>query len=130
MPERFQREIEEILEHSEDSPETPSRQPNKRTRKSPSRRRDGSSGWLGEVLAPARLFMASVALLIAALILNVAGTGLAALLFWLGLILFVVAYAVYFVRSEKGPERHWRGRVVEYETTGPSWRERIRRWFR
>ena len=128
MPERFQREIEEILEHSEDSPKDSPRQPGKKA-KGPSGRGGMFSGWLGDVLAPSRLFMASGGLLLTALVLNVAGAGLAGLLFWLGLVLFIVAYAIYFVRSEKGPERRWRGRVVEYDT-GPSWRGRIRRWFR
>jgi hypothetical protein len=125
MPERLQREIEEILEHSEGSPKDSPRQPGKKGK--------GSGGifggWLGDALAPSRLFMASGALLLTALILNVAGAGLAGLLFWLGLVLFIVAYAIYFVRNEKGPERRWRGRAVEYDA-GPSRRGRIRRWFR
>ena len=128
MPGRMDREIEEILERSEAVLASESRKP----RKSQSR---GASRWsrlgwtrLGNPFSPGRVFLAGGALLLTALILNVAGAGPWALLFWPGLILFVFAYALFFVRSSSTPELHWRGKPVDYGRPPSLW-ARLRRWL-
>ena len=129
MSGRMDREIEEILARSE---EVLTSQPGKPQRS----RRQGSSRWsrpgwtrLGGSISPGRVFIASVALLLTALILNVAGAGPVAVLFWLGLVLFIVAYALFFVRSSSPPELRWRGKPVDYGRPPSLW-TRVRRWLR
>lgn len=129
MPGRMDREIEEILARSEEVLTSQSRKPRKS-------RRQGSSRWslpgwttLGGSFSPGRVFLAGGALLLTALILNVAGVGSWAFLFWPGLILFVFAYALFFVRSGSSPELHWRGRPVDYGGPPSLW-QRLRRWLR
>ena len=129
MPGRMDREIEEILERSEEVLTSQSRTPRKSRRRGSSRW--SRPGWtrLGGSISPGRVFLASVALLLTALILNVAGAGPVAVLFWLGLVLFIVAYALFFVRSSSSPELRWRGKPVDYGRP-PSLLERMRRWLR
>ena len=128
MPGRMDREIEEILERSEAVLASESRKP----RKSRNKGSSGSSrpGWtrLGGTFSPGRVFLAGGALLLTGLILNIAGTGPAGILLWVGLILFVFAYALFFVRSSSTPELHWRGRPVDYGRPPSLW-ARLRRWL-
>ena len=128
MPGRMDREIEEILERSEAVLASESRKPRKS-------RKEGSSRWsrpgwtrLGDTFSPGRIFLAGGALLLTALVLNVAGAGPVAFFFWPGLILFVFAYALFFRRSKSTPELHWRGRPVDYGRPPSLWM-RLRRWM-
>ena len=129
MPGRMDREIEEILERSEAVLPPQPRKPRKGRRQDSSRL--SRPGWtrLRSSFSPGRVFLAGGALLLTALILNVAGAGSWAFLFWPGLILFVFAYALFFVRSSSPPELHWRGRPVDYGRPPSLW-ARLRRWLR
>jgi hypothetical protein len=124
MAERFKREIEEILQQSE-KPAGPGRP--RRGGKGPSRGSPLPFFRIQKLWSPGRLFVVSVALLLSALILNTTGSRIVSLFFWLGLVLSILAYALFIVRSEKRPERRWRGQVVDDERR-PSWRSRFRRW--
>ncbi len=128
MPGRMDREIEEILERSEAVLASESRKPRKSGKRGPSRW--SRPGWtrLGGTFSPGRIFLAGGALLLTALILQLASTGPVAVFFWLGLILFVFAYALFFVRSSSTPELHWRGRPVDYGKPPSLW-TRLRRWL-
>ncbi len=129
MRDRFEREIEEILEQTTEPP----------TLKKPAPRGLGVFAALGRGLGavfqrkswritPARVLFASVSLLLTALLVSslAPGTGLVPLLGWAGLILFILAYALFFTRSGAALEKRWRGRPLEDR---PSWRHRFRRWF-
>ena len=59
-------------------------------------------------LPPGRVLLAAITLLLLAL---VTGMGLLA---WVGLILFIVGYAMFFVRPRK-IEKRWRGKPVDDE---------------
>ena len=127
MSERFQREIEEILENSSEPSEKLGSHSGRRPNDS-SRGDQHSFKWIRGFLVPRRLFITSGGLFLTALILNVAESGLSGLIFWSGLLLFVFGYAVYFIRSENMPERRWRGKLVDYGTH-PTWRERLLGWL-
>ena len=130
MSERFQREIEEVLNNSLGRSES-SEKPDSHAGSRPNDSSHGdqhSFGWLRGFLVPSRLFITSGGLLLTALILNVAEAGLSGIIFWFGLLLFVFGYAIYFIRSENMPERRWRGKLVDYGSH-PTWRERLRGWL-
>ena len=121
MNERLEREIEEILRQAE---VPPSSRKARGGGGGPSQDFGASFG-IWDFFLPRRLFYLSGALFLSWLLLKVTGVGFAGIFFWLFLVLFIFAYALYFVRSEKGPERRWRGRVVD-NGAGTSWRDRMR----
>lgn len=132
MPSRYQREIEEILSQTgKAAPQLPAK---------PRAKNRGSRGGWGSVVAgafgllpwrvsPAKLMVASIGILLAALLLNVFNAPGVSPLVIVGIILFIVAYTLFFLPSSRPTvERRWRGRPVEYPRV--SWRHRLRRWFR
>jgi hypothetical protein len=127
MPERFQLEIEKILEQTEDLP--PPRDTEKAP-KEPSRSpRVPSSGWKSSITS-GRLIVFSVLLLLTfALVSN--GTW-QMVFFWAGLILAIAGYALFFARADKAASKpHWRGKLVEYDESpsGPSMWDKFRKRF-
>ena len=125
MPERFKEEIEEILEKAEVPPKAPESQ---KGGKGPSRWFGLSFGGFSDTFSPGKIFVGSVALLLTALIFSVVGSGPVAPLLWIALILFVVAYAMFFVRSSPKAELRWRGRPVDYGRRSSWWQRFLRRW--
>lgn len=121
MADRYQREIEEILEQAgESAPPV-----------SPAPKRSGlrriiwahiKQSLAGKPLSfsPGRAMLAAVLLLLAALVLNSVGVGPVALVALAGLILFIVAYGMFFIRPPKAQKR-WRGQVIEEESGGSFW---------
>ena len=119
MSERYKREIEEILQQAGELGSGAG-----------ARRRPGSLItllWLhlgqslgGKTwsLSPGRVMLVSVLLLLAALIIG------EALLAWAGLVLFIVGYAMFFLRPPK-IEKRWRGQPIDYG--GESRWNRLRR---
>ena len=113
MSERYQREIEEILEEAGDL--------------EPARPRfgRGPSFWrlvrayIGQSLrgnrwslSPGRVMLIAVSLLLAALVLRGALPGIVGPLAWAGLLLFIVGYGLFFVKPPK-IEKRWRGQTLE-----------------
>jgi hypothetical protein len=124
MSQRYQREIEDILKQSGEL---------KRTG------RGGGSGpsfwqlvrlWISRLLRgrswsqPGRLILIAVSLLLSALIIRSIVPGIAGPVAWAGLLLFVLAYAMFFVRPRE-TEKRWRGQPLD--EPGPSWWDRIRK---
>ncbi|MBI4298725.1 MAG: hypothetical protein HY666_03095 [Chloroflexi bacterium] len=125
MPEKYLREIEEILKQA-------GGQGGKRRPKKP---RANLFGFLGAQLgkslggkklsfSPARLLLVSVVVLLSALVLRAMSPGLVAPLVWVGLILFIIAYALFFVSAGTPYEKRWRGRLIERPS--PLW-QKLRR---
>ena len=127
MPDRYRREIEEILRQAGEleSSERP-----KRSGQSIPRlvwlyvkQSLGGKGWS---LSPGRIMLIAVSLFLAAAILPamVPVSGLGMLLGFAGLLLFIVGYAMFFVKPPK-IEKRWRGQPIDH--VGESWWERLRR---
>ena len=129
MSERYQREIEEILRQAGE-------QGGRRRRGRPKRnlfRFIGSEvgkslGGKKLSLSPGRLMLISVVVLLSALILRATSSGLVAPLVWAGLLLFIVAYALFFVKPRAPLEKRWRGQLIEEPI--PSWWLRLRSWLK
>ena len=125
MSDRYQREIEEILRQAGEAtpPVAPSPKKLGLRRLVWTHVKQSLAGkpWS---LTPGRAMVAAVLLLLAALVLNAVGVGPVAIVAFAGLILFIVAYGMFFIRPPKAQKR-WRGQVIEEESSG-SWWDRFR----
>jgi hypothetical protein len=113
MPERYQREIEEILQDVGES--TPIKEPVKSNRSSLlSPFASFGRSIDNRVYLSARRFMAiGIVLLLSALFVSVVDAGFLGPFIWLGLIMFILMYALFFAWPNQGPEKRWRGRLIE-----------------
>ena len=130
MSDKYMKEIEDILKQAEDvmpadragargsGHGNPGGQPSLLSR---------ISGGRGLKISAGKLMLASFALLLLALVLGAAGFGSVVFLVAAGLILFVIAYALFFIRPGASYEKRWRGRIIEDR---PSMLDRMRRWLR
>ena len=126
MGKRYEREIEEIL-HQDNMKAIPEKHgffdrvfmrrsisdPNRKTRR----------------LTGSQFFLASISLLLVAVLLNSLGMGFALGVAWVGLILFVISYFVFFMQSSKPIEKRWRGQLLEANIESGSFLRRILQWF-
>ena len=123
MPERYQQEIEEILRQSGELTGKPKRQPS--FLKLVWRHFLQSLGGKTWSISPGRVMLAAVSLLLTALLISSAAPGFVAPLAWAGLLLFIVGYAMFFIKPQKPLEKRWRGQKIELE--GDSWWDRLRK---
>lgn len=126
MSERYRREIEDLLEQIEELP------PQDRQGKKPSLRRAlfsligrflGGRGWN---LSPGRIMVASIALLLVALLIkgNLPGF-VGPLLAWGAVALFILGYALFFINPNQAYEKRWRGQPIGKSTS--LWNRLLRR---
>jgi hypothetical protein len=141
MPDRIEREIEEILARLDDLPAEPGRRgktpvPLASRKKAPAPaepRSSRASGLLARV-SPATMMISGAAVMLAGLVLS----SFADPFIWLsfaGVVLFIGAFAISFFRKpapSASPARgvYWRDRYIEYEPGRPGLSSRIRRLFR
>ena len=122
MSERYKREIEEILQRSgELGSGKGARGSRPGLLKLAWLQLAQSLGGRTWSLKPGRVMLIAVVLLLSALIMNIG------LLAWAGLILFIVGYAMFFIRPSR-VEKRWRGQTIDYD--GESWWDRLRRKVR
>ena len=132
MSDKYQKEIEEILRRADEArPDDKAGAPGKQAGAP-----RGTSNPLGRIptrpgfkISAGKVMLTSFAFLIIALVLGTAGVASQGFLvvLVLGLILFVVGYALFFVRPTPSYEKRWRGRLIEERTT--LW-DRFKRWTR
>ena len=142
MPDRIDREIEEILARLGEEPPKPGEEPisledRRRQRERPlSSRMVAAFGFRLKGPTPASMLFAGAGVMVAGLILSAIWGALIWLAFG-GVTLFVAAFIWSFVRPRRprvsaqpaAKGAHWRGRYVEYEPTPPGALARIRRAF-
>ena len=131
MSDKYKKEIEEILKQAEEVMP--------KDRASPSAQQAEASGGFfnqlggfsrgrGLKISPSRLMLTSFGLLLLALVLGLIGPGNVAIFVVVaGLVLFVIAYALFFVRPGSSYEKRWRGRVIEDR---PILWDRFKRWLK
>ena len=129
MPSRYQREIEDILEKAGEGA------PRRRPGRSSDRRSFRKLVWLyvkqslsGNLLSisPGRIMLFGFVLILSFLLVKPFSAGVAGMLAWAGLIIFIIGYGMVLVRPPK-IEKRWRGEPIDMEPSGGSWLARIRR---
>tara|TARA_B100000949_G_C14062149_1_gene358179 strand:+ start:316 stop:675 length:360 start_codon:yes stop_codon:yes gene_type:complete len=119
MAERYKREIDEILQQAGGlNTGSPNRPSLPRIVLVGLTQSLGGKNWS---LRPGRVMLIAIVLLLSALI---TGTPLLA---WSGLVLFIVGYAMFFIRPPK-IEKRWRGQPIDY--SGEAWWDRLRKRFK
>lgn len=115
MPERYKMEIEEILE---EAGELIGSEKSKGTRPSFFKllglQLVQSLGGKRLSLSPGRVMLLGLLLLLAALILRTFVPEAVGILAWVGLILLIVGYGMFFMRPKR-LEKRWRGQTIDYE---------------
>ena len=127
MPERFQQEIEKILEQAKDLP--PFTKPDQTPKQQNHRSSSFSSGLQNSISVGRLTILGTLLFLTFALLFD--GT-LGMVFFWAGLLLGITGYAIILVGSDNSSSRpHWRGKLVEYDHSHrePSWLGRIWKRF-
>ncbi len=130
MPDKYQKEIEKILEGLGEDVPTNSREPGKPTRSTPSELSSANSqpttrgsGRRGPAVSPGKLAIAGLLLLLFGAIINITW------LIWGGLGLLVGAYLLFFVKPRSSSyEKRWRGQSLEDQPSS-TW-EKLKRWFK
>ena len=84
------------------------------------------------VLSPGGIMVFALSLMLVALIMRAVIPSLVGPLAWLGLLVFIVGYGLFFVRSPKGNGKRWRGQDVSdvNHETQKTWLDEVRRFFR
>ena len=134
MSDQYQKEIEDILRKAEAEAPLPSANPRRSLRGMVwqyVRQSLNSKVW---GVSPGKIMLAALAIVLAAFLLRPIVPGLFGLLAWAGLIIFIVAYGMVFLRPSKSPvdRKMWRGRYIdddESDGTG-SWWQGLKRRFK
>ena len=131
MPDQYQKEIEDILRKAEAEAPLPSAQSRRSLRGMVwqyARQSLNSKAW---GVSPGKIMLAALAMLLAAFLLRPFVPGMFGLLAWAGLIIFIVAYGMVFLRPSKsrGERKMWRGRYIDDEPSNDSdsWWNKFRR---
>jgi hypothetical protein len=128
MPDRIEREIEEILKKIDKFPEG-SRQPKGRrpAGSGPVKRSGGGSKWLSSVTMRKVMMWALVAVIAAFFLRGIPGG------YWL-LIGAIIVFVTAFILSTRSgpvtnaPEKRWRGQPLNL--TEPGWPDRLKAWLK
>ena len=133
MSERYQREIEEILQ--EVGASTPAKEFLEAEKSSPLALSARVGRGIGNhiYLSSGRLMTIGIILLLVAIFVSAIFPGPLGPFVWLGLILFILIYALFFARPNPNPEKRWRGRSVEQQLSTRRVNgllERVQRWLR
>ena len=126
MADRLEKELEEILEGDASQPREPEQaSPRDSLRKIP------GSGFLRRLMHlnihPGKFMLASIAILLVALILYNSALSNAGSLVWLAVALFAGSYLLFFMNPSKStPEKRWRGEIIE---PGSSLFSKIKKWI-
>jgi hypothetical protein len=118
MPERYQKEIEDILKQAGDI-KTPSS--GRASKPNPLRLigvyiRNSLEGkpW---TVSSGRVILVSILFLLSAVVFGAMMPGLTGILGWIGLVLFILGYALFFIKPPRSTtEKRWRGQAIEYES--------------
>ena len=113
MPDKFVREIEEILKETEDLGSSDSRN-------NPSIRDPGTNDFIDKpvgILRSSNMMLAGIAFLLLAAFARQILPEAVRLLVWTGIIMFIGAYVLFFIKPKRNKyQKKWRGRVIETET--------------
>jgi hypothetical protein len=128
MSNRYQREIEEILEQVNEDAPTGAQPKGRAGQVQRATRRPRSGANPSAAFTSGRLMLAGVALIVSSLLFIGLLPSLAGPAVWLGIFLLITGYVVYFAKPRRTVERRWRGEIIEDEPE-PNGIERFWRWL-
>ncbi|HEU4758779.1 MAG TPA: hypothetical protein VFT91_02240 [Dehalococcoidia bacterium] len=134
MPDRLQREVEELLANLDKFPVR--RSPWARARDSIRRGVRAFGDWLAGIRLPhinvRNLLLLGVAIVIIAYVFNPGSPSVTRTIIVAGIVIFLVAFALSLVRQGRAPEKRWRGEPMELGGRGAGGRLRTLwgRWRR
>lgn len=139
MPNRVEREIEEILSKLDALP--PSGRPPPRRRRSWWSRLKGGLARLGDRVSglrsinPGTMMLVGLCLILSAIFLRMVSADLTRWVVVIGLVLFFASFVLSFLRGRDGGvishDTYWRGqRISRSALRGPSLADRVRAWWR
>ncbi|MQF48392.1 hypothetical protein FIM08_00585 [SAR202 cluster bacterium AC-647-N09_OGT_505m] len=133
MPERYQREIEEILQQVGES--ASGVEPKQAEKGSILTQIPHLVSRIGNLIyvSSGRLMTIGIVLLLTAMVVSIMFPGLLGPLVWLVLILFILVYALFFARPNPKTEKRWRGRAIEPPAStwgGNNLWYRFQRWLK
>ena len=132
MPD-YQQEIEDILRKAEAEAPLPSPQSRRGLRTMVCQYARQSLNGNAWGVSPGKIMLAALGILLAAFLLRPLVPGMFGLLAWAGLIIFIVAYGMVFLKPSKGGQRKmWRRRYLDEEEgdDGDSWWKGLKRRFK
>lgn len=127
MSEKYKREIEEILRQAGERPAGRSKRTSRRSLLRSMWAPLDSPGGKKWRISPGRIALTAITVLLAAIVLRYLVPIAATPLFWLALLLFIVAYAFFLARPQ-AYERRWRGHVMSSNKV--SFGDRVRKWLK
>ena len=134
MPDKFMREIEEIIERVERDGSGKESESSSVSATNISKLKRIAPGFFSLArfgsISPSKVMLAGIFLLLLAVVVSPFIHGTVTLLVWAGLLLFVIAYGLFFMRpSGIHYEKRWRGQIVEDRHFNSLW-QTIKRRFR
>jgi hypothetical protein len=129
MAQRYQREIEEILDQAGSGASAGKNATGAgKRRHKPADKAGRLSSWRVPVsVSPGRLLIIGVVVLLLGLLLPLPD-GISKFVAWAGVGLFVLSYVLFFAQPRRTVERRWRGQSME-DIAPPSQLERFWRWL-
>ena len=120
MPEKYQKEIEDLLDNISSFPQ---RRAKRRQRSLFSTVLSGVGRFLGGrgwSISPRRIMLGAVILLLMAWWFTTMLPGIAGLVAWAAVILFILGYALFFINPSSTYKKRWRGEPLE-QSSSPWW---------
>ena len=123
MPEKYEREIEEILAKS--SKDSKRSNANKSLLNMILRYLNQSVSVRNFKISPGRIMLVGICLLLLSLIIRTFAPTWTSFFAWTGLLILILGYFLFFLGSKNSaPEKRWRGRPIETKT---KWTDRFKR---
>lgn len=123
MPEKYEREIEEILAKS--SKDSKRSNANKSLLNMILRYLNQSVSVRNFKISPGRIMLIGICLLLLSLIIRTFAPTWTSFFAWTGLLILILGYFLFFLGSKNSaPEKRWRGRPIE---TKSKWTDRFKR---
>jgi len=123
MPEKYEREIEEILAKS--SKDSKRSNANKSLLNMILRYLNQSVSVRNFKISPGRIMLIGICLLLLSLIIRTFAPTWTSFFAWTGLLILILGYFLFFLGSKNSaPEKRWRGRPIETKT---KWTDRFKR---
>ena len=120
MSEKYQKEIEDLLDNISSFPQRRAKKRQQGLFSAVLRGVGKFLGGRGWSISPGRIMLGAVILLLMAWWFTTMLPGIAGLVAWVAVILFILGYALFFINPRSSYEKRWRGEPLE-QSPSPWW---------